>query len=1136
MRRSEQMRLAWLVGAMCGSAGLGWAAQPAALIVTPVEQPGEALAAALTGQLDHAGYTVRSLRADLLSTQTAADAPDLLVLLDGGTLPARCTTIIDQYARAGVDIIALRGPLWRRPLIRVGDRWCTPEEAQVANAAVPAPHIVLDLSPAALASTLRVSSEPESKATYEPIADAPVPPGRGLHVIIEHLKGWDTLVVPGLNQPFPAEHTLTVFSARGSSRTDQLSIEWCEKDGSRWIGVVPLTDQWRRYVLSPTDFKYWHSVPGRGHGSDCFHPENADHMQFGLAFSHTGQVEGRHEYRIGPIGTAPESEDLREIVQAFAPPALDTLSPAYKYFACSQPASISLHPAQALLDSQPFAPAAKARSPHPRASGGGFAKGRAWRWQSLLEARAQDGQWRGTPATLLIHADGPFKGGAWAAFGIQDEAWYRSPASLAAIGRLAERMRDGAFILDGGADHYTYLPDQPVTLGVRACVLPGGDASGLSAQVVVTQAGSKTPLFEQRFPLNLAAGTQATASQPWSPTRWPEGGLQVTAGLFRGERLIDSVRHEMHLWQPKPHPSYISVRDGDFVLDGRRWRVHGVNYMPSSGIAMEDYSYFEHWTGAAAYDPEVIDRDLAHIKDMGLNAVSIFTDHLLLEAGNTLDLLRRLDAHGLKANLSIRPGTPMDFQWAKTREVIERYRLAEHDSLFAYDLAWEPMFGSHDERRVWDHQWEAWIVERYGSLEAAERDWGFAVPRDAAGKVTNPLPQHIDTNGPWRVMVAAYRRFLDTLLYDKYGSARRLVRGVDPHHLVSFRMAEAANPTFRWDGRIPYDWPYLAAAVDLLEPEAYGRIGMWEKVKPGWFEFEYGRWAAPDKPVMWAEMGMNAWSMSRSETAADLQAFQADYFRHFYRMLTASAADGVFFWWYPGGFRTYENSDYGLINPDGTDRPVTKVIRDCGPAFLNGPDAKPVDHWIEFDRDAHPDALAGIYDAAQAEFWAAIESGQTPGLRTAATGSTSANCPALAVGNTPLNGSNPPKHLDGWFDLVEVRTANGWEAVQNGGVVALPIGRPAIARVTLTNLGEAAWLGVNAEQATGTVRVIISPAGTPVGLPRAVPRHGSIVLEPLPLGRVAAGAAHVSLALEAHGRTPFGPRFAFTIAGAPAPR
>lgn len=65
--------------------------------------------------------------------------------------------------------------------------------------------------------------------------------------------------------------------------------------------------------------------------------------------------------------------------------------------------------------------------------------------------------------------------------------------------------------------------------------------------------------------------------------------------------------------------------------------------------------------------------------------------------------------------------------------------------------------------------------------------------------------------------------------------------------------------------------------------------------------------------------------------------FQAKHYKAFYEMLIKSCADGIFSWWYPGGFRVGENSDFGIINPDGSDRPVTKVIREYAPKFINGP-------------------------------------------------------------------------------------------------------------------------------------------------------------------------------------------------------
>jgi hypothetical protein len=94
-----------------------------------------------------------------------------------------------------------------------------------------------------------------------------------------------------------------------------------------------------------------------------------------------------------------------------------------------------------------------------------------------------------------------------------------------------------------------------------------------------------------------------------------------------------------------------------------------------------------------------------------------------------------------------------------------------------------------------------------------------------------------------------------------------------------------------------------------------------------------------------------------------------------------SGVDGVFFWWYPGGFRLYENSDYGIINPDGTDRAISKVIRTEGSRFVTAPKPKSPDYWISVDRDRDARGLNGIYEAAKEEYWKAIQDGRRPGLK-----------------------------------------------------------------------------------------------------------------------------------------------------------
>jgi hypothetical protein len=147
------------------------------------------------------------------------------------------------------------------------------------------------------------------------------------------------------------------------------------------------------------------------------------------------------------------------------------------------------------------------------------------------------------------------------------------------------------------------------------------------------------------------------------------------------------------------------------------------------------------------------------------------------------------------------------------------------------------------------------------------------------------------------------------------------------------------------------------------------------------FTVAYARHCAPDKPVFWAEAGCSVWDHEAMRPDPAKLEFQARFYRDFYRMMLASHSNGVAWWWYPGGYRANERSDYGIINPDGTDRPVTKVIRELVPKFTAERTIPKPDTWIDIDRDADARGLFGIYEKAKGAYWRAIEQGKAPGLR-----------------------------------------------------------------------------------------------------------------------------------------------------------
>lgn len=937
------------------------------------------LAGDLVERLKGEGHEITRITADDLCDPAMASTErfDLLILPSAAALPVESMKPVEDFIHQGGDIIALQAPAFTEPLWRSGREWLTTTLWRERLNRIPTGHILFDFEEENLEGWIRNSNTPNSPASWNPETGYE---GKALHVAIENMAGWDTLASPMLENPFPEGHTLTCLYAKGVGSTNALSLEWVEKDGSRWIAVFPVTNEWQRIVLTPRDFKYWKSVPQRGHAGDSFNPQNAVRLNVGVAWTHTGPRGGEYEYLVDQIGTAanPFSDTLGEMRE---PPRIEGFSPSYKFYSLTDVAS--LRPGWMPLEelSVPLPSPETMLAHHPRPTGKGFGKRRDWRWIPLIEALGPKGEWRGAPAGLFVdNSRHPGSLRAW--FAIQDPAWYRRPEVQEFIVKITGRMADGLLLMEGGTEYFTYREGQPVNVGAQIANLARDATRAFTVSCVLSAKNHPVlPPAKIEIPGMITPrgifSVSAPVSLPGNATEY-----QVTARLTRDGVVLDQITHDLFIYKSKPENQrrYVTAREGDFHLDGRKWYIHGVNYMPSTGVGVEDQNYFEQWLGRRAYDPEFIQRDLERCRDLGLNSVSIFIYNQSIRDNNLLDILRRCETLGLYVNLSIRPGNPMQYEWNLWKEIIEFNRLWEQDIIYAYDIAWEPFFGTIEERRAYDPEWQAWIVKKHGAIESAEKTWGVPAPRFEE-KVSSPTPEQLGNDGPHRRMVADYRRFVDDLIHEKYQAAAEKIRALDPRHLVSFRMTVTGDPTFKGDLQMPYDFMGVARSMDFLAPEGYGRIGDWNQIKPGIFTAAYARYCAPDKPVLWAEAGVHVWNNQIMRVDPELLEYQGRFYENFYRMVLESYSSGVVWWWYPGGYRANEQSDYGLINPDGTDRPATKAIRRNAARVLAERTIPQPDMWIEIDRDADARGLYGVYERVKDEFWQAFDSGRVPGLR-----------------------------------------------------------------------------------------------------------------------------------------------------------
>ncbi len=287
------------------------------------------------------GYDVVELDAQVLCAPEtlAGEQISLLVLPDAKRLPMAAIASVKVYLERGGDLLALNAPAWRERVVEIEGLWQTPEEYRERQATQPVANVILDFSNESMEDWFRSAYRMESPTTYKTVADGPAPGMAALEVDLPEMEGWDSVCRNFNPSPFPEGHTVTVFSARGSVKTNRLAVEWRERDGSRWIAVVPLTQSWQQFRLSPEDFKFWESVPARA--GSVLNPANVEMIAFTLAYTHTGHLHGGHWFQVSQVGTAAFEASQGQVIDNVPAPALEIVSPGYKFFDMSGAATLT---------------------------------------------------------------------------------------------------------------------------------------------------------------------------------------------------------------------------------------------------------------------------------------------------------------------------------------------------------------------------------------------------------------------------------------------------------------------------------------------------------------------------------------------------------------------------------------------------------------------------------------------------------------------------------------------------------------------------------------------------------------------------------------------------------------------------
>ncbi len=1065
-----------------------------------------------------AGYPVTRVPFDRTADTLEHSQPgDVVILTDGTAWPTDAHAALVQHLSRGGRLLTLGAPAFDRVLARVDGAWV--DHAGVMD------RLAQRTGPSVLPSAW--TADGWQRASDRMPAETAWTRGHGpdgvaaLQVNVPVLAGWDTLTHPVAAGALSAERTVLTLAARANASVPELMVELVERDGSRWMKTLPVTDEWRRYAIADNEFTYWPDNPSKGRGGDGDHVQMAEveRVTVGLTRSLRGLGEAPYTYAVADL-RAVEAMDSR---WSFTQPRLESLSPRYRMY----PTRVS----RVVADGDVAAGRTAAHIALRRAPGIGSALRHTAR--QIVFARGYEGaQERGIVAHLYLADDGDWQGALWGGVHLPAE-WMRAHAdwTRALLSRMLAYMKRPGYLVNAGAEHLAYAEGETALLGAYATALPAGavwrwqitDGAG---QLMRQESAAVRKLgkFSERHTLGRVD--------------LPAGEYRVRVELsVPGSNAPDVIEHPLRVTRyadPSPADT-VQVRDGHFVLNGRRWVALGINYWPRYVSGSNMWTEWKHWLHPASYDPDIVEADLVAMRRLGVNVICVSYGQPE-EARNLMDLLERCRQHGLKVYLTT-PGThPLAIDRDRIASLFPAARLRQSPAVFGYDLGWEVHVGDLNARKRFDADWRQWVADQYGSVDAAVADWGYDPRQD--GVLTALTDEQLTQNGAWLRVTAAYRRFWDDRINAGYRTVRRLVKEQDPIHLMGARSGYGGTGALAVAHRLPFDLASGVRHIDFTGPEAYnigydahGRVS-YASFLQGGFNNAYARFVSANKPVWWPEygcpiyFGLKAGDYTYAAVTAEALQRSSDYGNGLLRMVHETDADGSAAWWWPGGYRVDELSDFGMVEPDGQLRPFARSLTQWTRPGAR-PDVKQDGGVMLIDRDRHASGYAGVFTRFAAEWADAFLKGRVPELRTRATGHTSRTVPMLAVGGGRATGHNPHAFLNSEF----VRVSTPETTLFESGTIRVTLGVPVQLIVELGNIGEPAWMAPKGNGQTGDVWLVARYADQERRwpLPHSVPYLGSVAIDGVELPALTSGPMQVTLRLEAHDRTAFGEVFRLTL-------
>lgn len=1019
--------------------------------------------------LEAHGYQV-----EVIPFENSAEAfkkDDPIIICSAQECLAGTASLAEAFMNRGNNLIVLGGPAFMNEHYPQQELKTTAELAQLFSEGGFGKQVRMDFSKSAEEyGFLPDTYNPDSKKVDVTATVTCVPDDRFGNALVWHT---DTF---SINEAFEAPFTFDEgenvlgFYTCADENTRVVTVKVVTSEGDVFKARVTPEKDYAFHMLSARDFAYDGNrtmTLSWGRRGIVLDFAKVIKLQFGHALSHAYSAYGEHTFKIAQVctGSIPFLNNQKVI--------LDGLCPKFKFFPVNNVASVKVSQRQAILPARELPLYEGMFSHPPRQQGLGFDNQRRSRFIPLIETIGKDGLNSGFLAYLMLNRSTrdfsqqrfgkPYlrNDSAIAVFTVNDPRFY-AEGGADMVAQVLTAMLRPVMLVEGGTDEFIYRDDATDgKLGALCFAYKGSDLTGYTVRLTAPGMDVTAPLSD----FSVEKETEKTDYIRFSvPFAAADGDVSVS--LYENGTLVDRLAHKVSVdyLKPEEERKFAKILKGqnEIGIDGKPVRFFGVNYMPTYDMANEDGMANEHYVSAFSYDPDVIETDLQRCKNMGLNAVSLFVYFQpSLTSNNILHLMRRCEHYGLYVNLTLRPhANPFDFSRDEVKAMIEKWRLPALDNMVGYDIAWEryvgtyePCYGNRNGRKYFNEDWRFFLINRYGSYENAEKLLGYPLPRDEEGNVIGLPDNMLREDGPYNKLVAAYRTCIDHAVRRAHIKACDYIRSLDPNHIIGARSGDASTIPLVDPGIYGYDYNATSAAFDYCSPESYALSDDWNSVRQGVFTAIYARYANPDNVVKWMEFGKSIWTGSNFTPNTKNKEFQAEYYRRFFEMLLAGHSTGMFCWWYFGGYRIGENSDFGIVDPDGGIRPVTRVISEYSPRFLNQPAQKAPDVVLSIDRDLHSDGLRSVYRSVEEELFRAIDEGKTVAFADGSANTTSANVCFTEVGNIDYSGCCP-KYIDG---IITGLWVNGNEAA-NGATVDAGAGDEITLVIDLQNTAGSKWL------------------------------------------------------------------------------